>query len=57
MRECPCRPCVPPKRNSTCHSECKEYKDWKTEHDQYVAETRAQRDLQRIMNQIPYPKN
>lgn len=25
---CPCRGCVPPKRTSTCHSECPEYIKW-----------------------------
>jgi hypothetical protein len=25
---CPCKGCVPPKRNAECHSNCKEYKDW-----------------------------
>lgn len=57
MRVCPCKGCVPPKRNSTCHSECKDYKDWKNEHDQHVAEDRDRRNLQRIMNQIPYSKS
>lgn len=29
MADCPCRGCVPPKRNPSCHTSCKEYKDWK----------------------------
>ena len=30
---CPCKECVPPKRNADCHSYCKEYTDWKTMHE------------------------
>lgn len=25
---CPCKGCVPPKRNAECHSICPEYKEW-----------------------------
>ena len=37
---CPCIDCVPPKRTSTCHSSCQEYKDWKTAHDDRNAKIR-----------------
>lgn len=30
--ECPCRYCVPPKRNATCHTDCPEYRKWNTAH-------------------------
>lgn len=26
--ECPCRYCTPPKRTTTCHSSCPDYKQW-----------------------------
>lgn len=32
--ECPCRCCVPPKRNAVCHTKCPEYKEWCTKHDE-----------------------
>ena len=29
VKQCPCKGCVPPKRNEMCHSTCNEYKEWK----------------------------
>jgi hypothetical protein len=29
----PCYGCQPPKRNAECHSTCKEYTDWRIEHE------------------------
>lgn len=39
--EC-CYGCVPPKRTSTCHCTCKEYKDAKEEHEAKLEEERRQ---------------
>lgn len=44
--DCPCKKCVPPKRNAKCHSCCKEYKEWRdkltkekqTAHDKEVCD-------------------
>ena len=36
-KECPCRYCVPPKRNAECHSTCPEYKEWNDERLSYKA--------------------
>lgn len=29
---CPCKGCVPPKRNPGCHGKCPEYKAWNERH-------------------------
>lgn len=29
---CPCYGCLPPKRTPECHSSCKDYLDWRVEH-------------------------
>lgn len=44
----PCYKC--PKRTSKCHSTCKDYADWKTERDEYLAEQRKQRDITAQLN-------
>lgn len=31
---CPCRPCVAPKRHPGCHGTCPEYKEWNESHQQ-----------------------
>lgn len=37
---CPCRHCVPPKRNAECHSKCKDYKEWSIECQKFNAKVR-----------------
>lgn len=39
-KDCPCRYCVPPKRNADCHSYCPEYKEWNAEHQEELAKIR-----------------
>lgn len=33
MNDCPCRPCISPKRREGCHGVCKEYIDWRAGKD------------------------
>ena len=40
---CPCNGCVPPKRTSTCHSTCKDYKKWKIAYNAESAMIRENR--------------
>ena len=42
VNECPCKGCVPPKRNAECHSICPEYKEWK------AAETQKNEKIREI---------
>ena len=32
--KCPCDGCKPPKRTATCHAECEDYKEWKSDRDE-----------------------
>lgn len=43
MNDNPCFGCIPPKRNADCHSICKEYTDWKRDHDAELDEQRKQK--------------
>ncbi len=43
-KECPCKGCMPPKRSSTCHGNCKEYLEWstaKTEENERIRKVKA----------------
>lgn len=31
--ECPCKGCVPPRRNGICHDICEDYKKWREHKD------------------------
>lgn len=41
----PCYGCTPPKRHSTCHSECEDYIDWKNERQAGLEEVRKAQDI------------
>lgn len=43
MNNNPCYGCTPPKRNADCHSKCKEYTEWKRDHDAKLDEQRKQK--------------
>ena len=47
--ECPCRYCVPPKRNITCHTECPEYKGWCIKHDEKNALINAKKNEESVV--------
>lgn len=50
VRVCPCKGCVPPKRNATCHFECKEYIEWKKESDENNKRIREDKEREARMN-------
>lgn len=43
---CPCKGCVPPKRNAECHSNCKDFKIWDQEHRQKLESIRKDKESQ-----------
>lgn len=49
IKRSPCKGCEPPKRTITCHGFCKEYKQWKTEHDEMMAEQVKERNKANIL--------
>ena len=58
VNDCPCKGCVPPKRNAECHSKCPEYIEWNTLHQQELEKIRAANDAEndwartRLVNRI-----
>ena len=42
-RKPPCHQCQ--KRKVKCHSNCKDYKDWKAERDEFMAENRKRKEI------------
>lgn len=50
MKENPCKLCVAPKRYPGCHSKCKEYIDWKAEHDRLRDEERTRKQTEYYPN-------
>lgn len=50
MIEC-CRYCVPPKRNSTCHCYCKDYKEARENHETERLKIRKIKDLDSAFSQ------
>lgn len=48
LNECPCKNCVPPKRNADCHGKCPEYKEWSALLQQHNDKVRAARDEEHL---------
>lgn len=49
-KECPCKGCVPPKRNPTCHSGCPDYKEWRAEKDNENEKIKKAREEQKMLD-------
>ena len=48
----PCYGCVPPKRNSTCHSTCEEYKNYLLILEQENKKIKEEKRIDSAINQI-----
>lgn len=48
ISKCPCKECVPPRRNMHCHASCQLYIDWKNEYDAYMKVVRDNEYFNRL---------
>ena len=49
---CPCKGCVPPKRNEYCHSNCEEYLEYSKKVEAEKEEIQKDLRTQRAINEI-----
>lgn len=52
--ECPCRYCVPPKRNSTCHAVCGDYLKWNKKHQERLEMIRENKKVDKTFQSMKY---
>ena len=50
----PCKGCVPPKRNETCHGICQAYLDWRAQRDELLKEKTKNVKLNDVYLDIVY---